>query len=527
MIGFSTLENKAPANQSGRNALAMRKIVELSALDGHLSKAREEGLTIVQCHGVFDLMHPGHIRHLAEASERGDILVVTITADQHVNKGPGRPVFTDKLRAETLASLASIDFVVVVDAPTAIESIGIIRPDVYVKGSDYADPSDDLTGKIIDEEESVKAVGGCIYFTDDITFSSSSLINQNFLSFPPETKAWLRNFRDQYPERQILGALDAVSDLNVLVLGEAIIDEYIFCSGLGKAAKDPILAFLHQTKEVFVGGSFAVANHLGDFCKKVEIVTLIGEVERHEDFIQKSLHENVTWHSVTQAGAPTLRKIRYVDTHTGGKIFEMYHMDDDPLSEDVESKLMTKIESCITTADVVIVPDYGHGMMTPAVIDLVTSKSKYLVINTQANAGNRGFNTVSKYTRADYVCVAGHEMEIETRQRHGSVKEKLLAFTQKVNCPNFTVTVGAAGSIHYHDNGEVTTAPALAPKVVDRVGAGDAVLAITGVLAAVNTPWDIVAMIGNAAGARMVSDLGNRVSLSKAGLAKQIVALLK
>lgn len=521
------MENNTLKTQAVGNPSVIDKIIDLSSLGDVLSKRKKAGQKIVHCHGVFDLMHPGHIRHLAEAKSQGDLLVVTITADAYVNKGPGRPVFTALLRAETLASLASVDYVAINDAKTAIDAIKVIRPNIYVKGSDYADPSDDLTGKIVDEEETVKTVGGRIHFTDDITFSSSALINQNFHSFPTETEAWLRGFRKSYFEKDVLNALDSIKDLKLLILGEAIIDEYVFCSGLGKVAKDPILAFLHEQTETYVGGSFAVANHLGDFCESVEIVTLVGEIERHEDFLRSSLHPNVNWHPVTQAAAPTLRKTRYVDDDTGSKIFEIYHMDDDPLPVEIEEKLLTTIAAQLESADVVIVADYGHGMMTPAVIDLVTKKSKFLAINTQANAGNRGFNLVSKYPRADYVCLAGHEMELETRRRHGSWKEKLDELALRIDSPCFTVTIGVAGSIHHHDGGKFTQAPALAPKVVDRVGAGDAVLAITAVLAAVKTPWEILAMIGNAAGARMVSDLGNRVSLSKSGLSKQLVALMK
>ena len=118
-------------------------------------------------------------------------------------------------------------------------------------------------------------------------------------------------------------------------------------------------------------------------------------------------------------------------------------------------------------------------------------------------------------------------MELETRTRHASRKEMLLHLTKRIDCPRFTVTLGRAGSIHYERGEEVIEAPALAVRVVDRVGAGDAVLAITGALVAVGTPWDIVALVANAAGAEMVADIGNRASLSKASLSKYLVSLLK
>ena len=209
------MENDAQTSQARRNPNAVKKIVDVNSLSKILKTVRVEGLRVVQCHGVFDLMHPGHIRHLAEAKQQGDVLVVSITADAHVNKGPGRPVFNQDLRAETLASLESVDYVAINDESTAIKLISLLQPNVYVKGSDYADPGDDLTGMIVDEKRAIEAYGGRVHYTDDITFSSSSLINQNFLSLPRETEKWLHNFRETYKEQKIVDAIAKISDLNV------------------------------------------------------------------------------------------------------------------------------------------------------------------------------------------------------------------------------------------------------------------------------------------------------------------------
>ena len=503
------------------------KIRSLDELVETLALRKANGATIVQCHGVFDLLHPGHIRHLAEARRQGTLLVVTITADSYVNKGPGRPVFEQALRAETLASLECVDFVAISDAMTATEAIKKVRPDVYVKGNDYANVTNDITGKIINESETVASVGGTIYFTSDITFSSSSLINQHIISFSPETDRWLAQFRDHHSIEVVLEQFEAISSLRVLVLGEAILDEYIFCSGLGKAAKDPMLAFLYNNMEVFAGGSLAVANHIGDFCQSVEILSLIGEVDSNETFIRDSLHSNVNWHGITHKGAPTLTKRRFVDEHTGNKIFEIYHMDDDPLDGETEKSVLEKLDELLPACDLVIVPDYGHGMITPLVIEKVTSKAKFLAINTQANAGNRGFNTISRYPRADYICLAGHEVELETRLRHASAEAKLMKLTDKIDCPRFTITLGRAGTMHFERGQEIVNAPAVAPRIVDRVGAGDAVLAISSALVSVGCPWQIVGLVSNAAGAELVAELGNRFALSKTRLSKHLTSLLK
>ena len=523
------MKNDSDIKSFDNKRTAIEKIKTVPELATILAEQKAQGKTIVQCHGVFDLLHPGHIRHLAQARQQGDILVVTVTADAHVNKGPGRPAFNQDLRAETLASLESVDYVAINEFPTAILALKTLRPDVYAKGSDYAnaDADDDISGNIVDETNVVHSFDGRVHFTNDITFSSSSLINEILLPFPPETDLWLKAFRKNRSEDDVLEALTAISDFNVLILGEAIIDEYVFCHGLGKTARDPILAFLNQSKETVAGGSLAVANHLGDFCNHVETIALVGEIDRHEEFMRSALHSNVTLHAITHQGAPTIRKRRFVDDHTGAKIFELYHMNDDPLDPRTESDIIDTVEKSIAKADVVIVADYGHGMMTPRVIEMVSRKAKFLVLNTQANAGNRGLNTISRYPRADYVCLSANEVEIETRLNHANPNELFLALSELIDCPRFTFTQGRLGTRHYENGIEVVEAPAVALKVVDRVGAGDAMLAITGPLVAKKTPWDIVALVGNAAGAEMVAELGNRPSLTKVGFYKHLSALLK
>jgi len=143
------------------------KIKSIAELKDTVSELKKQNKKIVHCHGVFDLIHPGHIRHLAAAKKAGDVLIVTVTADQFVNKGPGRPIFSEQLRAETLAAIANVDYVAINYAPTAVDCIALLRPDFYVKGQDYEQREKDITGKIAEEEAAVKAVGGSIIFTLD------------------------------------------------------------------------------------------------------------------------------------------------------------------------------------------------------------------------------------------------------------------------------------------------------------------------------------------------------------------------
>lgn len=504
-----------------------RKVLDIEELSAALEQMRADGLTIVHCHGVFDLVHPGHILHLEAARREGDVLVVSITADHFVNKGPGRPVFNAQLRAETLAALQSVRFVTINEAPDATRLIARIKPDVYVKGSDYVDEETDVTGKISEETNAVEKGGGRVHFTNEMTMSSSELLNQHFDVFTPETRGWLSQIKAGFSGGEIETSLDKVRDCKVLVVGEAIIDEYYFCEGLGKSAKDPILAFKYCSQETYIGGSLGVANHLSGICDNVGIVSLVGDSDNRTQFIRERLHPNVNFYPFGRTGAPTIHKRRYVDNHTGGKVFELYTLEDTPLDATSEEKLIGVLDGAIDDYDLVVVTDYGHGMMTPRVIEFLQGRAKFLAVNTQANAGNRGFNTISKYPKADYACLNGGEVQLDMRTRQGNFRDMVTKLAARMDCSKFTVTLGQLGSLHYDPDSGFVEAPALAIRIADRVGAGDAVLSITSPLVATGAPWELVAFLANLAGAQAVAELGTSRAIDRASLIKHAQSILK
>lgn len=155
------------------------KILHLDELALTIRALKSEGKKIVHCHGCFDLMHPGHIKYFQAAKRMGDLLVVTITPDAYVDKGPGRPVFNQQLRAESIAALECVDYVAINRWPTAEETLRLLRPDVYVKGQEF-EGLEDKTGKIQKEYDVVREIGAEIRFTHEIVFSSTQLLNSHF-----------------------------------------------------------------------------------------------------------------------------------------------------------------------------------------------------------------------------------------------------------------------------------------------------------------------------------------------------------
>lgn len=512
------------SSTKGRTNHKIRDLEELAQL---LGSARAEGKRVVHCHGVFDLLHIGHIRHFQQAKAMGDILVVTATPDRYVNKGPGRPAFHETLRAEALAALDCVDYVAINKWPQAVKTIELLRPDYYVKGSDYKDAQDDRTGGIALETAAVRSAGGELVLTDDVTFSSSHLINRHLPVFPPEVAEHLTSLSQRYTAGQVIRYLEGARSLKVLVFGETIIDEYQHCNVIGKSSKEPILAARYLSTEKFAGGVLAVANNVANFCDQVTLVTSLGANNPQEDFVRKNLNPNVKANFLYKENSPTIVKRRFLESHLMQKLFEVYEINDDELDEVQGAELVARLEEQAPQHDVVLVVDYGHGLINSSAVGALCRTAPFLVVNTQSNAGNRGFNTISKYPRADYVCLSADEIALEERNRRGDLRKMILSVSRKLDCSRVMVTRSKEGNTCYGREEGFCESPALAHHVVDRVGAGDAVLALTSLCVAQGAPIDIVGFIGNTAGAAAVATVGHRDSIHPLPLFRHIEALLK
>ena len=239
-------------------------------------KLRADSKKIAYCHGVFDLLHPGHIAHLEEAKSIADILVVSVTATPYVNRGPGRPYFSDELRLRSLAALACTDYVLLAEEPTSMGMLEVIQPDYYVKGSEYENPEDDVTGNITREIEKVRSFGGDVYYTGGVVFSSTQLLNRHFDVLSPVVKEFAKGFSEQYPFDYVRNVMDDMKNIKVLVVGDIIIDEYVFCTVQGLTSKDRAFSAVYDREEQYMGGTLAVARHIAAFSDKVAVCSMVG-----------------------------------------------------------------------------------------------------------------------------------------------------------------------------------------------------------------------------------------------------------
>jgi len=510
-----------PPNDLSKKLLTIQDLATIADIE------RREGRRLVLCHGVFDLLHMGHVRHLTQAKSHGDRLIVTVTADAFVNKGPGKPAFSEHLRAEMLSALSCVDWVGINNAPDASPVLEAIKPAVFAKGADYVDATADVTGKILLERQIVEANGGQIVFTDDIMFSSTELLNRHFDVFEPRVRDFLHRMRADGGLDRIQSMIEKTASLRVLLIGDSIIDEYRYVTPMGKSPKENLIATRFEEMEAFAGGVIATANHVAALCEQVDVMTCLGDDSQDEKIVFERLCPNVQIMPVRRRGAPTTRKIRFIDRSYLRKLFEVYHFDDTPLSPRLQRRYDSMIRERASDYDLVIVNDFGHGLISESTIEALSSTAKFLAINAQSNSANLGFNLITKYPRADLICIDGPEARLAVGDKFSdpaTIVSRLLP--EKMNCDVFALTLGKEGCATWRDGETVQTIPAFTSSVVDLVGAGDAFLAASAPLAAVGASMQDIGFIGNVAGAIKVGIVGHREAIDKPTLIKSIRGLL-
>ena len=442
-------------------------------------------MTTVLSHGCFDILHPGHVEHLKQARAMGDRLVVSVTADKGVNKGEGRPVFRAEHRAEMISALLFVDAVLVRDSGK--DALVAIQPDIYVKGPDYADERDSV---LLEEKALVEELGGRIAYTTGETMSSTAIAEAVAPRFSERARDYARRVRDKgIVAETVIDYLDRCASVTAYVIGEPIQDNYIYVDVEGRSAKENYITHREIGRESFEGGASIVALH----CSSAGVIT-----NRHD--VSNEVH-----------------KTRYVLKPFMQKVFstvdDVYHVGALELSGRLP-------------ADVTIVVDYGHGLILNRLIaGNVVDASKFLALNVQANSLNWGLSTLRKWPRADYIAANEMELRLGLQEPNMGAVEMLYTALRNWGCNYTALTLGHHGCVVY-DGAEAAHAPSFSGKIVDRLGAGDAFLAYTAPLAYMKAPVDVLAIVGNIAGAIQVGVIGNSKPVELTEVKTWVKALL-
>tara|TARA_B100000886_G_C20419326_1_gene490731 strand:- start:949 stop:2472 length:1524 start_codon:yes stop_codon:yes gene_type:complete len=504
-----------------------KKIITIENLK---RKNHKKNIDICLTHGVFDFLHVGHKRYLEKAKSYGDLLIVSITTDKYVNKGPSRPIFNEYLRAEMIASLEAVDYVILNDAETAVNIINQIKPNFYVKGKDYKNLKGDLTKNIYKEKNAVEKNGGKIVFTEEIQFSSSSIIN-NF--YKPEAilnEIKRLKFDPKYFSEMCLTSLKEISSLKVAIVGEIIFDEYIFSKEMDKPSKENIHAVNFKKKENYLGGVLAIAKNLSQFSKKIDIYSSGSFNLVEKKLIQsiKSNFKNISL-NLEKSDFQTIKKTRILNEENK-KIFEIYYKNGSNKYSKNKNFLKT-IERKFDKYDVVMICDFGHGFFCKKVYEKIIKKSKKVSINVQTNSDNRGFNLITKYKKGNLVSIDEPEIRLALSDRHSNIETMSKNLSKKIKFDFLVVTRGNSGITIFKKNGQSKfksiSLPAFELRPLDTIGAGDTVFGIVSLLQSKKVDIAILAFLGNMFGAFATRYLGHSSYIKRNDIIKAITYSLK
>jgi rfaE bifunctional protein kinase chain/domain/rfaE bifunctional protein nucleotidyltransferase chain/domain len=506
----------------------IKKIISIENLKKIIINSKARKKKIVLCHGVFDLLHVGHINHFHEAKTYGDILVVSVTADKYVNKGPNRPAFNQENRLKALAALKIIDYLVLNKFSTAVPVIRELKPNIYCKGKDYKFSKDDITGEIKNEINELKKSGGKVICTSGVVFSSSKLINRFGSVHSVKQKTIIEKIKKKYSFFKIKKMIENFNKLKVLVIGETIIDQYVFCSALGKSGKEPMLVLKDIKTEEYLGGAAAISKHLSSFCKKITLLSMLGEKKEFLKEIKSNLPKNVNFDYINKKNSPTIVKKRFLDHASNNKVLGVYKINYDYLNTSDEKLFSKKLKKLIPNYDIIIVSDYGHGLISEKSSKLICKKSKYLALNAQINAANLGYHSMRKYKNVDFFI--NNEAEIRHEMRDIKSKTEILIkkLSSQQNIKNLIVTRGKEGALIYNKKkNKFNSCAAFAKTALDKVGAGDAMLSVTALCLKNNFSGDLSVLIGSLAAAQSTETFGNKQAVSKIKILKTLEHLLK
>lgn len=492
------------------------KIVDLETLLAKVRDARLEGRTVVQCHGCFDIVHPGHIRYLQFARQQGDVLIVSITGDSDVDKGDQRPYIPQELRAENLAALMFVDLVTINPSPTAAELLDRVRPDVYVKGREYERSTD--TG-FLSEKAVVESYGGRIIFSSgEIVFSSTELIERM-----PETRErerrrpWRFCRRHDISQGSLATTLERIGDLRVLIVGDVLIDRYVGCDALGVASESPMMSLTQIDERSYVGGAGIVARHVAAMGGKAFLLSAGANDDQTSSVKDVLLAEGVE-SDLMNVRPALVEKTRFMVDNT--KLFKVDRGQRQPLDSVAERRAAQILEHNAHNADAVIFCDFGYGMITASLLSRVLPGLRQNVrILTADVSGARA--SLLDFRFFDLLCPTEREARATLNDHDSGLSAVAWDILDQTQARHLFVTLEKQGLIVFERREQDRSSPdwsarlksepipALSDYPIDLLGCGDALLAGATLALAAGAPLMKAAYLGSAMAAITASTLGN------------------
>jgi rfaE bifunctional protein kinase chain/domain/rfaE bifunctional protein nucleotidyltransferase chain/domain len=495
-----------------RSVEADKKIHSIESLQAERARLRKAGKTVVQCHGCFDIVHPGHIRYLRMARSLGDVLVVSVSADNVVMKGYDRPYIPEDLRLDNLAELGCVDYVALSEDEWAGPVLESIQPDIYVKGREYESKNDPRFAK---EKKIVEAYGGRVVLgSGDVIFSSTEIgrRKRNTLDMEQQKIQRFCQVNAINPAR-LKNAISAFSDLKVLVLGDAILDQYAHCEGARVASESPIVSVKPVSEEWFIGGAGLIARQAAVLGARPTFVTCCEEDEAFGRIRSSLERSGVEVHNLPAPGRKAYTKTRYL---VGGKkVFKVDRGNPAPIPIETSDELISMLQERLAAHDGLIVTDFGYGLFGPTLASAIPKLAEHCGKPYFADVSTNGQANILKFSRPQLATPTEDELRFALGDAESGLSNLASRYYAASGAQGLIVTMGRRGSLGFHpprgegDRLRTDYLPALEINEVDAVGAGDVFLTGASLAQLSGEPLPVGMYIGSSLASISAGTLGN------------------
>jgi rfaE bifunctional protein kinase chain/domain len=472
----------------------IKTAAEIAKLIGDRPRSKK----VIMCHGTFDVVHPGHVRHLLYAKTKAPLLIASLTADEHIKKGNLRPYVPENLRAVNLAALEMVDYVLVDADPTPLENIKLIKPDFFAKGYEYT--AGTVNPKTQEEIDILESYGGEVIFTPgDIVYSSSALIElapptigvDKLLSLMDSEKL---NFDD------LRLALGKLKGLKVHVVGDTIVDSFTYCHLIGGMTKTPTMSVLFEKKVDYVGGAGVVAKHIRAAGAEVTFTTVLGK-DALQEFVLKDLEvSGIHCNPIIDETRPTTNKNAIVaDTY---RLLKVDTLDNRSISEKILQRIQDHIKS--VPADVVVFSDFRHGIFNRGTAPILCASIPEGIFKVADSQVASRWGNILEFQGFDLITPNEKEARFSLGDQDSVVRPLALELFRKSHAKLLILKCGDRGIVTYRkdmpeDYRSFFAIDSFAGRVVDAVGAGDALLSYATLTMVATKNEVIAAILGNMA----------------------------
>jgi rfaE bifunctional protein kinase chain/domain len=449
--------------------------------------------SVIMCHGTFDLVHPGHIRHLMYAKGKADLLIASLTCDSHISKATFRPFVPQQLRAMNLAALEAVDYVMIDDNATPLESIKYLEPDYFAKGYEYFEGGG-VHPRTREELAVLEVYGGELIFTPgDVIFSSSAFIEQAPPNIAADKLMTLME-SENVTFDALRKALDSFKGARIHVVGDTIVDSYTYCTMIGGMTKTPTFSVKYENQVDFVGGAGVVSKHVRATGAKVKFSTVLGDDELKNLVLKDLAEHDVEVAATFDHTRPTTQKNAFITN--GYRLLKLDKLDNRPISEKTLEHLKASVAK--DAADAVIFSDFRHGIFSKHTIPSLVSAIPGGALRVADSQVASRWGNILDFQGFDLITPNEREARFALGDQDSVIRPLALELYKRAQCKLLVLKLGDRGIITYRapspDVRSFFTVDTFAHNVVDPVGAGDALLAYA-TLSLITTKNSVIASI--------------------------------